>query len=324
MLINCYHCHIIFNKKPSEMSKTNFCSRACMSAARRANPEINANYRGGKEFPCLNCEKPVYIAPWKQKNESNYFCSKTCHGIWISHNLVGEAATAFKNKKHRSRCEVCELEMEYFGTKKYCSKACSAIGQKKINLFDCVRCQKQFVRCDSEIFWNIQRGHKPKFCSKECQFAFQRGPEHHNWVEDRSKIKSIERSLRYSAAMKEWRTFVFVRDKYECVACGDKSVKGHAVTLNAHHIKRFCDFEDLRFDPNNGVTLCVACHDIVTGKEADYEEFFHEIVMNQNSLSNNPNNLPRKALRDLINKSKEAMTAFNKVGHHESSEVLAI
>lgn len=54
----------------------------------------------------------------------------------------------------------------------------------------------------------------------------------------------------------QWRNKVFRRDKFTCQECGS-SGKGN---LEAHHIKRFSSYPNLRFDITNGLTLCVDCH----------------------------------------------------------------
>lgn len=73
---------------------------------------------------------------------------------------------------------------------------------------------------------------------------------------------------------KDWRIKVYKRDKFKCQMprCRSKS------RLQAHHIRRWSSASFLRFDPNNGITLCGRCHKEVTGHEQQYESLFLEIV----------------------------------------------
>lgn len=51
-----------------------------------------------------------------------------------------------------------------------------------------------------------------------------------------------------------WRKAVYARDNYTCQECGSSS------DINAHHIKAWSHYPNLRFDVDNGVTLCFDCH----------------------------------------------------------------
>lgn len=78
-------------------------------------------------------------------------------------------------------------------------------------------------------------------------------------------------SIRYYC----WRKRVLTRDDKTCQYCGLKE------NLHAHHIKEWSSNPKLRYVTNNGLTLCVDCHDKThDGLISYYEQqrFLREIV----------------------------------------------
>lgn len=65
------------------------------------------------------------------------------------------------------------------------------------------------------------------------------------------EVKRIRASLEY----KLWRKSVLERDGYTCQVCEHVGGK-----LHVHHIQSFARHPELRFEIDNGVTLCISCH----------------------------------------------------------------
>lgn len=74
-------------------------------------------------------------------------------------------------------------------------------------------------------------------------------------------------TLRHRREYKEWRTAVYERDEYTCQCCG-----AHGGKLNAHHVNQFSDYPELRYDVDNGITLCENCHD--SAKEGSFHNAY--------------------------------------------------
>ena len=58
-----------------------------------------------------------------------------------------------------------------------------------------------------------------------------------------------------------WRRAVFARDKYACRLCDIRPTESGK--LCAHHRVPWSVAPELRFEVDNGVTLCVDCHRII-------------------------------------------------------------
>lgn len=70
---------------------------------------------------------------------------------------------------------------------------------------------------------------------------------------DRERRDAMEG--RNTEQYKVWRRAVFERDDFTCKSCGARGCK-----INAHHIKSYAYYPELRVDVGNGITLCVSCH----------------------------------------------------------------
>lgn len=75
------------------------------------------------------------------------------------------------------------------------------------------------------------------------------------WTGKKPPWERTSRELRNSSEYREWRTAVFERDDYTCQLCGQRGGE-----LNAHHMKPWAKYEELRFEVSNGLTLCEPCH----------------------------------------------------------------
>lgn len=77
------------------------------------------------------------------------------------------------------------------------------------------------------------------------------GKNHWNW---KNGITNENHRIRQSSQYLDFKKRVLKRDKYLCQICGSKN------KLHVHHIKPFSQYPDLKFDVNNGITLCEKCH----------------------------------------------------------------
>ena len=137
------------------------------------------------------------------------------------------------NNDSGNYCKLLSEEKEYKNTKTLLKIKC--------------KCGNEF----ETSFANFKHENKRQ-CNK-CSLEQNSGENSNLWKggtsSERDRIKNTEE-------YKQWRESVFKRDNYTCQCCKDN--KGN--NLEAHHIENFSSNEDLRFNINNGITLCKKCH----------------------------------------------------------------
>lgn len=180
---------------------------------------------------CLQCGKTV-------KRKGKVYCSHACYHA--------RRRDSFASRKARvcPRCAVAFVAT--FPSQRYCSRRCgvpalsgAATGRWKGGPVerDCEQCGARFTATRD----SIQRG-KGRFCSIVC---------HAKHKQDRATVRS-------SARYREWRLAVLSRDNFTCCHCGCADIRPR--WLCGHHRLGWRERPDLRFDVDNGVTLCNPCH----------------------------------------------------------------
>jgi 5-methylcytosine-specific restriction endonuclease McrA len=104
-----------------------------------------------------------------------------------------------------------------------------------------------------EVMRRKKLGRKLSLATRRKMSENNKGAKSHFWRGGKTAQSTI---IRESLEYKLWREPVFKRDGYACVIGG----KAHGRELQADHIKPFALFPELRFDVNNGRTLCPPCH----------------------------------------------------------------
>ncbi|BDH60132.1 hypothetical protein MTP04_02620 [Lysinibacillus sp. PLM2] len=95
------------------------------------------------------------------------------------------------------------------------------------------------------------KSRKAKLGKKNPMFGV-RGENHPNWNPELTDTERIKE--RKSFEDTQWRLSIYRRDRFKCQKCGSNK------HLNAHHVLNHKTHKELRYDVNNGVTLCETCH----------------------------------------------------------------
>ncbi len=224
---------------------------------------------------CKNCGN-VFRVRNKSKYDTAEYCSAKCRREYLAKTMVGENAAHYKNGSRTKIpivCDNCEKQFLKDRTqaekweKHFCCRKCQIEYYRKPENKKTGTESPRYSQVDVICEWcgRAFKSYKSvasvaRFCSQKCRNDWQsdmmKGENHYNWHGGVSKKRQLDMTRR---EYRQWRKSVFERDKYTCQVCGDN--KGG--NLRAHHIKRYSEFPELRYDVKNGITLCDKCHNKV-------------------------------------------------------------
>lgn len=188
-------------------------------------------FSGGDSFVWLKCENGKHDDFKKQIKlgiANNFSCNKCRLESYVNYkfkDLTGQTFGLWK---------VIELNKE--------------LSKQKGSSYWICECS-----CEKHTRKSVLASHLIGGRSKSCGCRWKtatKGELNYNW---KGGISNDE--IRTTFDYKNWVKQIFQKDNYVCQCCGKSSVY-----LNAHHILNFSEYDNLRFDTNNGITLCQSCH----------------------------------------------------------------
>lgn len=102
------------------------------------------------------------------------------------------------------------------------------------------------------------------------------GENNHRWIKDRNELKKSE-DKRLDSAYMNWRRLVYKRDSFKCKINNSDCIS----QVEAHHILPWRDYIELRYDVNNGITLCKHHHPRKYSEEQRLSPYFKELISKQ-------------------------------------------
>lgn len=220
----------------------------------------NPNWKGGPvQKICAHCGIEFTVVRAREKTAK--YCGRSCSGkvaSAIGHAIKATIATYHWRKEKKRVWPAPQIVGLH--TRLGIARNCGHLTRK--GRLWCYKCapvrgdtNRTCVFCGSQ-FEVAHPSTRRKTCSEECKrlhwSAHQKGEKSHRW---RGGKTEENRLLRKGIKYTMWRESVFQRDNFTCVFCGQKGGR-----LTADHIKPWALYPHIRFDPNNGRTLCRPCH----------------------------------------------------------------
>lgn len=165
-------------------------------------------------------------------------------------------------------CLVCKSKLKY--TIKFCSKKCYGISKKGVK--QSPEHKDKIRKANIGVSRNLGYRHSEEakikigLASKGNKYASGK-KQSEETLQKRSlsmkkfydlKGRKEQKRYKHSANTKQyrdWRKSIFERDRYTCQMC---LIVG--CYLEAHHIKSWAKFPELRYEIDNGMTVCRECH----------------------------------------------------------------
>lgn len=163
----------------------------------------------------------------------------------------------------KKQCENCgvifiskyRVTRKYWDKRRFCSEVCMGISMKGK------------LPKNHEALCKMSRTEATKQKMSEAQS----GEKSFRWNPDRS---AVTHNRRNDGEYLQWRKKVYLRDNFKC-KIADADCSGR---IEAHHVLGWAEYVELRYEVNNGITLCQVHHPLKRAEEKRLIPYFMGLV----------------------------------------------
>jgi hypothetical protein len=265
----------------------------------RCNGKSNCPYCGGKKICEDNCLSTTHPELAKEMHPTKNG-SLTPHDIRFgSHKKIWWIC----KKGHEYQSAICERSTKrnykygcpYCSGKKLCKDNCLLFTHPDISKEWDYTNNKNLTptdisrSCRKKVWWKCKEGHQWQACVSSrsrhkskcptCHTINTSGKNHYNYNPNLTDEDRINK--RFTPEYNNWKENVFKKNNYICQICNNRGGD-----LNAHHLMGYNKYIELRFNLDNGITLCETCHDNfhhIYGRGDNTLQQFEEHIININN-----------------------------------------
>ena len=189
-------------------------------------------------------------------------------------NKPWNAGTRFHLEKTCERCSVgFIINAPCLSGQRFCSKSCGSLGNKRRLGSVGSEKQREWAKQAGKMNWHFTQTEEAKRKSAVSRVGLITGEKHYKWIKDRTLLKD-DTHERGGQLHGEWSKQVKIRDGWKC-KISNKDCNGAIV---AHHILGWSSYPELRYELNNGITLCQAHHPRKRAEEIALAPAFQGLV----------------------------------------------
>jgi len=232
-----------------------------------------------KKYYCQYCNKSFYRFSWRPQGK---YCNQQCHynariGKHISEETKRKISKANKGRKfsdeHRRKLSISHKGKP---SPKKGKKLSEETKRKLSKAFKGRKHTEEWKRKMSERMkqaWRLGliKYHPNSGYKKGHPNYSPYGENHYRWNPDREAIKRNERN---DGEYGQWVKKVKKRDKNTC-RLKDENCFGYNIV---HHIRSWGEHPNLRYEVNNGITLCQFHHPKKRSEEKQLISVFEKLV----------------------------------------------